>query len=56
MRGGLLGTVDDLDLDQFLPRLAKLAAVAIAAAPGLVRPGGAVVLTGGILDDGRRRA
>lgn len=51
--GGLLGTVDDLDLDQFLPRLApKLRGqVAIAkAAPGLVRPGGAVVLTSGILE------
>lgn len=51
--GGLLGSVDDLDLDQFLPRFApKLRGqVAIAqAAPGFVRDGGVVVLTGGILE------
>ena len=51
--GGLLGTVDDLDLEQFLPRLApKLRGqVALArAASDVVRPGGAVVLTSGILE------
>ncbi len=51
--GGLLGAVDDLDLEQFLPRLApKLRGqVALArAASVVVRPGGAVVLTGGILE------
>ena len=51
--GGLLGAVDDLDLEQFLPRLApKLRGqVALArAASTVVRPGGAVVLTSGILE------
>ena len=51
--GGLLGRVDDLDLERVLPRLApKLRGqVALArAAPDLVRPGGAVVLTSGILE------
>ena len=51
--GGLPGMVDDLDLaaalEAFRPKLLGQIAVA-QAAPAFVRPGGAVVLTSGILE------
>ena len=51
--GGMPGLLDDLDLSQaldaFRPKLRRQIAVA-QAAPRFVRPGGAVVLTSGLLD------
>ena len=51
--GGLLGRVDDLDLDDALDRLRPklIGQIAVAqAGPRFLREGGAVVLTGGILE------
>ena len=51
--GGLLGRVDDLDLDEALDRLRPklIGQIAIAqAGPRFLREGGAVVLTSGILE------
>lgn len=51
--GGMLGRVSDYDLDDFLPRLGPklLGQVAVVRhGSRIVRPGGAIILTSGILE------